>query len=493
MALAIEGQCMSRDERGSVLVSTMMFVLIITLIGAGIFYAAVVDNRMMRNDLNQDQTFYTAEAGLNIGLRELADSTSVNNFNHVFTNGGSVALFTNQPFPLDANNNARASYTVTAAAVPNTTPKQMTVTATGCTPAITTGSCPSANTQTTVQAVLIFQDTLAGPFFALGTFSIGAGSLVDSFDSSVGSYAATKCPQAGPQLGCGADVYADGGIADTPPPPITNVTVSVGNGTPIYGNIKDARGQVQLITNAAVWGNVTYDSHQGSFSGSNSQIHGTGGPGGVGPIDQPTSPPVPGAVQPCGPPYSPAANVNSKMHIVDKGKITYNASTGVFSFSGSSGGHMSIDPGTFCFSTLSVSGQGVVDILSSNTTSVILNVTGSASTGFAVDLTSGGVANATLKAENFQIISSWNGTTNGIQISGGPSAYMYVYAPYTQITVSGGANLYGALLGKTLTAAGGAQLHFDKALGNSGKLTGGIPNYTWSSGTWKTCKNPTCT
>jgi Tfp pilus assembly protein PilX len=474
VAIATRVQWMDRDERGSILLGGLMLMWIITLVGSGVFALAVIENRMAHGDAMQAQAFYTAEAGLNAALRELADGDGTNDFSAVFNAAGTTTIFANKLL-------ADGRFTVTVQAVAGSNPKRLTVTSTGCVPA--GNSCPTGQAQVTLQGGITYQLGLAGPFFALGKFSIGGGgSLVDSFDSSQGTYTQTKCPQTTPQLGCGADIYADGAGAN---PPTTTVTVSAGNGTPIYGNIADSRGQVNLSNNAAVWGNVTYDSQQGSFSGSSSQVKGSL-------IDAPTTPPVPGAVQPCGPPYSPGTDVNvgnnTKMHIVNppnRGSINYDATTGVFSFTGSNGGHMSIDPWTFCFRTFSVSGQGVVDIPSGQTVPVVINVTE------AVNLSSGGIANATLKAQNFQIISSYTGATNGVQISGGPSAYMYVYAPQTQITVSGGADLYGALLGKDLTAAGGAKLHFDKALGNSGNLYGGVPAYAW--GSWKVCRNPQCT
>src|SRR5437763_6608469 len=102
MAMATGVQWMSRDERGSVLVSTMMLVFVMTLIGAGIFYAAVVDNRVAFNNLNQDQTFYTAESGLQLGMRDLMDGTGAgdtNDFNSVVAaNGTEVVLFLNRSF-----------------------------------------------------------------------------------------------------------------------------------------------------------------------------------------------------------------------------------------------------------------------------------------------------------------------------------------------------------------------------------------------------------
>ncbi len=85
MAIATGVQWMSRDERGSVLVSAMMLVLAMTLIGAGIFYAAVVDNRLALNNSDQVQTLFTAEAGLNVALRELADGDGTHDFTSVLS------------------------------------------------------------------------------------------------------------------------------------------------------------------------------------------------------------------------------------------------------------------------------------------------------------------------------------------------------------------------------------------------------------------------
>src|SRR5262249_15396427 len=110
--------------------------------------------------------------------------------------------------------------------------------------------------------------------------------------------------------------------------------------------------------------------------------------------------------------------------------------------------------------------------------------------------------NQTFKAEQFQLLSSCNTLINsscgskgddGISFSAGATGYMYVYAPQTNISLGAQTELFGAILGFDIHTNGQPKLHYDKQLSSSGKLAAGLPNYTWASGTWKTCKNPQCT
>src|SRR5712692_517608 len=96
--IGTRGQWRGRDERGSIFLSAVMLVLVMTLIGSGVFTVAVMENRLALNDARQAQTFYTAEAGLNAGLWELANADLVNDFAQVCNVAGSTTLFANKPF-----------------------------------------------------------------------------------------------------------------------------------------------------------------------------------------------------------------------------------------------------------------------------------------------------------------------------------------------------------------------------------------------------------
>jgi hypothetical protein len=64
---------------------------------------------------------------------------------------------------------------------------------------------------------------------------------------------------------------------------------------------------------------------------------------------------------------------------------------------------------------------------------------------------------------NLQIKSSFTGA-NGVSLTGG-SAYMTIFAPRTNVMLGGGVQLFGAVLGKTLTFSGvGGAIHYDLQL-----------------------------
>ena len=49
-------------------------------------------------------------------------------------------------------------------------------------------------------------------------------------------------------------------------------------------------------------------------------------------------------------------------------------------------------------------------------------------------------------------------------LSGGSTGYFSVYAPNHDVVVGGGGDLFGAVVGSTITASGGSRLHYDEAL-----------------------------
>src|SRR5207249_9333838 len=85
-----------RDERGSVLVGGLMLVLVMTLVGSGVFYAAVLDNRAALDNSQQVQASYIAQAGLNAAVREITDGDGKDDFATLNTTGNTT-LFTPTP------------------------------------------------------------------------------------------------------------------------------------------------------------------------------------------------------------------------------------------------------------------------------------------------------------------------------------------------------------------------------------------------------------
>jgi len=187
-----------------------------------------------------------------------------------------------------------------------------------------------------------------------------------------------------------------------------------------------------------VWGNVT--------------AHGavTGSSGVTGTVTQ-GAPSFPTMLAPPCPSggYTPAA------YIPTGNGVQYNATTGVLSLSSSATLTLNAPPTRYYFSSVSMSGQATltvngggeqVEIWISNT----------------LNISAGGILNTSSKAPQLGLWACGTNTSTWT-ISGG-SAYFSVYAPTHPISLSGGANLFGALVGASVTANGGAQVHYDEAL-----------------------------
>jgi hypothetical protein len=148
------------------------------------------------------------------------------------------------------------------------------------------------------------------------------------------------------------------------------------------------------------------------------------------------------AVTACGPPYSSATGIT-----MGSGG-TYTASTGVFN---QPGGHTAtLAPGTYCFSSVTLSGGSTLAISGATT----VNVTGN------WDSSGGSISNTTNDPNNFNLNSSSNCTgSTCVVLSGGSSAYMKLYAPTADVTISGASTFYGSFIGKSLTASGGSTFY----------------------------------
>jgi hypothetical protein len=67
----------------------------------------------------------------------------------------------------------------------------------------------------------------------------------------------------------------------------------------------------------------------------------------------------------------------------------------------------------------------------------------------------------TQKASSFQIYMT-GGTAN---ITSNNDFYGVIYAPNTDVIIDGGSDLFGAVVGRTLTITGSGSAHYDESLG----------------------------
>jgi hypothetical protein len=118
-------------------------------------------------------------------------------------------------------------------------------------------------------------------------------------------------------------------------------------------------------------------------------------------------------------------------------------------------------PGVYNINCIRLSGGAILNI-SPSTQQVVLNVTGTSCSGSTpIDFSGGSVANTSGIAANLLV--NYAGTQQ-VKLSGGSSTYIVANVPNAAAVLSGGSNLFGAIVAKTINDSGGTSLHFDTAL-----------------------------
>ena len=248
-----------------------------------------------------------------------------------------------------------------------------------------------------------------GEIIGLNGITIGASSaLVDSYNSSIG--------------------YA---THDDSATLLSNGTITL-QGAQIHGDLIAAgsSGRVVLQANSLVTGDIDYGNTISLAS--SATVGGTS----MHQSDPPFVAPIPNA---CGS-YTAAPPLT--------GAYTYDPVKGNLTVSG--GGSATLGAGTYCFNNVTVSGGSTLAFSGA----VIINVTGKFTDS------GGSLQNPSQIPANLQVFSSYTGS-NGVTVSGTSSTYMSIYAPGTNVTVSGGGAYFGSLVGKTLVVSGNSQVHQD--------------------------------
>ena len=108
---------------------------------------------------------------------------------------------------------------------------------------------------------------------------------------------------------------------------------------------------------------------------------------------------------------------------------------------------------------------------------VTINVAGNG-ISTPIDLRGNGAQNPTLNPADLQINYAGTGT---VTITGNSQSALVVYAPNASVTLIGNSDFYGAVLGKNVTDAGGAAIHYDL---NLSKNTYIVSNFMLDSFSW---------
>jgi flagellar hook assembly protein FlgD len=84
--------------------------------------------------------------------------------------------------------------------------------------------------------------------------------------------------------------------------------------------------------------------------------------------------------------------------------------------------------------------------------------------GQKIDISNGVIVNNSQSPKNFTIYGTQGLKT--INLTGGTSVHALIYAPTAAITISGGQNTFGSVIGNTVDISGGSSVHYDESLKN---------------------------
>jgi hypothetical protein len=150
--------------------------------------------------------------------------------------------------------------------------------------------------------------------------------------------------------------------------------------------------------------------------------------------------------------------------VVTMGNIAVNA-----------GAVLHLNAGTYVVNSLTMNGNSTIVVDSGPVTFQVAGVGQST----PITITGQGLVNTTYRPTDLQFV---YGGTGEVKLAGGDSTAALVYAPRATASISGGADLWGAIVVNKLTGTGGAAIHYDRRLSTSAMTAG---NYMLSAFTWK--------
>jgi hypothetical protein len=143
----------------------------------------------------------------------------------------------------------------------------------------------------------------------------------------------------------------------------------------------------------------------------------------------------------------------------------------------SAGAEFHVNAGTYVVNSFTMNGNATIIVDSGP---VIIKVAGVGyDSGTPITITGNGVSNPSFNPANLEFV---YGGTGEVKLAGGDQTSALVYAPNATARITGGSDLYGAIVVNTLIEAGGAAIHYDRHLQTSAMTAG---NYMMSAFTWK--------
>lgn len=121
----------------------------------------------------------------------------------------------------------------------------------------------------------------------------------------------------------------------------------------------------------------------------------------------------------------------------------------------SGGGEVRLTGGTYVFKSINLTGGARLSFKGTANNPAIVYVTSS------LDLSGGTLYNTSAQPKNMVFMLAKNVKA---KMTGGASAFAVVYGPEADFDLTGGTDLYGAIVGRTVTLLSGASIHYDTDL-----------------------------
>ncbi|MFN2406672.1 MAG: PilX N-terminal domain-containing pilus assembly protein [Pyrinomonadaceae bacterium] len=466
-----------QDERGASLVIALISLLLLGVLTSGIIFVTVAEIGTTANYKELAQARYAAEAGVQSTINWLANNytapaafsayntstypvrcvsgcastgpvvmSGISGVASNYPESSVVAAYrnalSNQTLPGLGNSSYSTSVRLLSMTRGTSVPWLDGNNGTPQTWEITSQGYAAGVRNATVQVVATYEKpgvTIFGyGVFATGnscpTINMAGGAVVDSYDSSAGTYAAT--------------VQTTGGNVGS------NGSLALAGNAAIYGNA--------YLPNVQTFGICPIQTFSNT---SNVGISGNGG-----------MPIATGSPQT----FSDPSYTNPSPALTTISAYTHNVSLPPGNYNNvqvSAGKTLTLSPGTYNFNSLTLSGNS--DIVLNSGGPVVVQIAGAGLLLKALDISGGTITNSSGVPANLQII--YSGSLP-MTLSGGASTAGVVYAPDSAITMSGQAPWFGSIIGRSFNNSGGAAIHFDRSLA-TGLVTSSpyrLIGFTWS-------------
>lgn len=138
------------------------------------------------------------------------------------------------------------------------------------------------------------------------------------------------------------------------------------------------------------------------------------------------------------------------------------------SLTGNGGETITLTGGTYFFTSVQLTGGSTIEVTGPTT----IYITDSFDTSGGTLINASGVpSDLIVYAHPYPLPSGSVAPNPGIKFGGGAGSAMAVYAPEMPVVVHGDGDIYGAILGSTITVMGDASFHYDKALSDWDKFS----------------------